>query len=188
MKIYTKTGDEGQTSLYGGKRVPKDHIRIESYGTVDELNSNIGFLISSINHLPLKKELFTIQDYLFVLGSHLAADPSKPKLKLPDIGETQIKEIESWIDCWQNELEPLKTFILPGGSSSAAIAHICRTVCRRAERNMVSLNHVESIEHELLIYINRLSDYLFVIARFLNKLNDVDDIPWEKGYGRSSKL
>jgi cob(I)alamin adenosyltransferase len=184
MKIYTKTGDQGQTSLYGGKRLSKSDLRIESYGTVDELNSQLGVVVAYIKqYQPDQKEmieqLISVQSRLFDLGTHLAAEPGKKNLILPELNSTHIEQLEKQIDFWTEKLPELKFFILPGGSLEAAQAHVARTVCRRAERSIVSLTETESIQPELIQYLNRLSDYLFVLARFLNHSSGNVEIVWK---------
>lgn len=178
MKIYTKGGDKGTTALFGGARVSKSELRIEAYGTVDELNSYIG-LVSDFKeskpHLPFFLE---VQENLFILGAILAADPSKPQLKKPDLTADHITTIEVLIDKLEEQLEPLKYFILPGGHKKISHTHIARTVCRRAERATVRLNEVEAIEPLTIQYLNRLSDFLFVYARLLAKELGVTERPW----------
>lgn len=178
MKIYTKTGDKGQTSLLGGKRLPKNHVRIDAYGNVDELNAFIGLLRDYTVHPHTQSVLLHIQDRLFTLGSILAAAGDENKFKIPQIHETDIELLEKEIDAMNEKLEPLRTFILPGGSQSASVAHICRTVCRRAERRCVDLAGEEEIPELIVKYLNRLSDYFFVLSRFLNKIAGGNDIPW----------
>ena len=180
-KIYTKTGDLGKTSLIGGTRVPKSHLRIESYGTVDELNSFIGFLFDQLTDETSKKILREIQDRLFTIGSSLACDPEKePKMKLPDLKEEDIQLLEASIDEMNNALKPMKSFILPGGSMAVSSAHIARCVCRRAERICVNM-----LEHEMFVdplvvkYLNRLSDHLFVLARYIAHLTGVSEVEWK---------
>lgn len=179
MKIYTKTGDKGTTSLVGGTRVPKTHIRLEAYGTVDEMNSNLGLLITYLTDDRDKKFLQHVQDKLFAVGSHLATDQEKTKLyEISIITPALIEAIEREIDHLDTILPPLSNFILPGGSRGAAVCHICRTVCRRAERRILALaEHVE-ISSELLIYVNRLSDYLFVLSRKINQDEKKGEIFW----------
>jgi len=133
MKIYTKTGDKGSTSLFGGRRISKDDLRIEAYGTIDELNSNLGYLNNLITQLSIHDQILDIQSYLFVLGSNLAADPQNENIKVPAIEEAKTILLENWIDQMDRELEPLQNFVLPGGKLDSAQAHICRTICRRAE-------------------------------------------------------
>ena len=180
-KIYTKTGDLGKTSLIGGTRVPKSHLRIETYGTVDELNSFIGFLYDQVSHERSRTILREIQDRLFTIGSSLACDPDKePKMKLPDLKEEDVQLLEAEIDGMNKELKPMKSFILPGGSMVISSAHIARCVCRRAERNCVNM-----LEHEMFIdplvikYLNRLSDHLFVLARYIAHLTGVSESEWK---------
>ncbi len=165
FKIYTKTGDKGETSLIGGVRVAKYHIRIESYGTVDELNSYIGLLKDKINNAETKKILAEIQDRLFTIGSVLASDPEKSKMKIPDLVATDISLLEDEIDRMNAILPELKNFILPGGNEVASVCHIARCVCRRAERLTVHLATESEVEPMVIIYLNRLSDYLFVLSR-----------------------
>ena len=179
FKIYTKTGDKGLTSLFGGARLPKHHIRIEAYGTADELNAHIGLLRDYLSHWQLCEWLLNIQDRLFVLGSNLALDPNS-KLKVPPLKVADVKYLERAIDQMELELEPLKTFILPGGHIHTSQAHVCRCVCRRAERLVVALAEIEEkIDPILVQYLNRLSDFLFVLARFISKENGVGEIAWK---------
>ena len=178
MKIYTKTGDIGETSLFGGRRVSKSDLRIETYGTTDELNSWIG-LIRDVNTNEVERELLKeIQDRIFTLGAELAADPDNQKLKTPDLYEADIEALEKGIDAMDAVLEPLKNFILPGGHVHVSYCHIARTVCRRAERLTVHL-HKESEVHPLIIkYLNRLSDYLFTLARKMSKDLNAEEVNW----------
>lgn len=178
FKIYTKTGDKGQTALFGGKRVGKDDIRIEAYGTVDELNSFIGALIDSISSNDGIAYTNMIQEELFIIGSHLARDPDKVKLKLPELPSSGVDRLEKYIDEMDTELPDLKHFVLPGGNQSISWAHISRTVCRRAERRVVSLSSVEPVDPVIIIYLNRLSDYLFTLARYLAKQSKVEEKLW----------
>ncbi len=178
MKIYTKKGDLGETSLFGGTRLPKHHLRIEAYGTVDELNSWLGMLASTQEGLAYLPQIQSIQNHLFVLGSHLAAAPGKEHPHLPAWPGTAVQELETWIDRMDEGLEPLKTFILPGGASSASQAHVARCVCRRAERLCTALNEQEGLAPELLAFLNRLSDYLFTLARQFNADAGREDVPW----------
>src|SRR5690606_38108964 len=184
MKIYTKTGDRGETALYGGTRVSKTSARVESYGTIDELNSFIGFAKTEINNEKVLDQLRKIQFDLFTLGSESATPTDKltlangkSRLTLM-ISETEIEELEQWMDEFETELEPLQYFILPGGGKSATSLHICRTVCRRAERSLVFLNETEEVRPELIKYLNRLSDYLFVLARYISKINGETEEYW----------
>jgi len=185
MKIYTKTGDKGTTALYGGTRVSKDHIRIESYGTTDELNAYIG-LIRDQNITPhLKDVLIKIQHNLFTLGAMLATPPEKENLKngkkrlnIPLINEEKILYLESEIDKMNDALPDMTHFILPGGNTTVSYCHIARCVCRRAERLAVTLNDSEAINMNIIRYLNRLSDYLFVLARKLTKDLQADEVKW----------
>ena len=178
FKIYTKTGDKGETGLFGGKRLPKNHIRIESYGTVDELNAYIGMLrdVSPTEHQ--KEILKEIQDRLFTIGSNLASDPEK-NMTTPDIKESDIELLEKEMDQMDETLPPLKNFILPGGHPTVSFCHIARTVCRRAERMVVALHHNEAVEEIIIRYLNRLSDYLFVLGRQLSQDLNAGEIPWQ---------
>lgn len=178
MKIYTKTGDDGTTMLFGGGRVTKAHLRIESYGTIDELNSFIGLLCSNITHPNSLNTLNLIQNQLFIIGSNLAANPQKKQLKKPDIAYSAIELLETEIDQMQTQLPELNNFILPGGHLSASYCHVARCICRRAERIITALAAHEPVEPIIIQYINRLSDYLFVLARFLNYLNKHNEIIW----------
>lgn len=177
MKIYTKTGDTGQTSLFGGKRLSKDDMRIEAYGTVDELNSFIGLLNASFIEATQNYMLTEVQKRLFTIGANLASDPEK-KLLTPDIKAEDISALENAMDAMDQLLEPLKNFILPGGDVSVAYAHVCRTVCRRAERRIISLSLNSDVEALIITYINRLSDYFFVLARYIAHTKQVNEIPW----------
>ncbi|HYG49716.1 MAG TPA: cob(I)yrinic acid a,c-diamide adenosyltransferase [Flavobacteriales bacterium] len=179
MKIYTKTGDKGQTSLLGGKRLQKSHIRIEAYGTVDELNSFLGVLRDSYQDETLNKLWIDIQDRLFTLGSILAAANDTKKFKIPEISEADITVLEIAIDTMNNELEPMRSFILPGGNLPASWAHVCRTVCRRAERRCVELAATEEVPELIVKYLNRLSDYFFILSRFISKKQGSVDTPWK---------
>jgi len=178
MKIYTKTGDQGITSLFGGTRLPKHHIRIESYGTVDELNAFIGLVRDQLENEALKAELKTIQETLFTIGAHLAADPSKKNLWTPEIKPSSVSFLEQGIDRMEMELEPLKNFILPGGHPLVSYCHVVRCVCRRAERMVIALNETEPVDPVLPQYLNRLSDYFFILARALSKELKVDEVIW----------
>ncbi len=166
MKIYTRKGDQGTTMLFGGARLPKDDLRIEAYGTVDELNSFLGWLADHAT--AYQDQLRHIQDRLFVLGAWLATDPTKrDKVTLPTFDNREIQLLEQWIDQLEADLPPLKNFVLPGGHPTASMAHICRTVCRRAERRVVALMREDELPIPAVAYLNRLSDYLFVLARRL---------------------
>ncbi|MDR2774154.1 MAG: cob(I)yrinic acid a,c-diamide adenosyltransferase [Tannerella sp.] len=179
-KIYTKGGDKGTTSLVGGFRVPKTHPRLEAYGTVDELNSFIGLLIVEGEDRRDTCDLLQfVQSKLFTVGSYLATDPSKTDYKIESqITGESIKKIEDAIDRIDGRLPKLKSFVLPGGSRSAALAHVCRTVCRRAERNIYHLAETETVEEPVLVFMNRLSDLLFVIARSECLLKNGEEIFW----------
>lgn len=180
MKVYTKTGDKGQTSLVGGQRVSKCCERLESYGTVDELNSHIGVLITYCNDDKDKDFLVDVQGKLFVVGGYLATDNSQREIRQGNIVTTEmVEEVEHEIDRLQELLPPLKLFILPGGSRAASYAHVCRTVCRRAERCILRLVETGAeVDDNVTAYVNRLSDYLFVLARKLNVDNNTNDIVW----------
>ena len=184
MKIYTKTGDKGQTSLYGGVKVSKAHIRIDAYGTTDELNSFLGLIHAFEIPEKVKTEIIEIQKEIFVVGAELATP--KEKMFLANgksrigkmIAEAEIQRIESQIDAWEEQLQPLTSFILPGGGKAASAAHVARTVCRRGERIVVALSGVEEIRPELQKYLNRLSDYLFVVARVLARHEGTEELKW----------
>jgi cob(I)alamin adenosyltransferase len=180
MKIYTKTGDAGTTGLFGGPRVSKDDVRICGYGSVDELNAVLGIARSTPLPEALDAMLDQVQHQLFSIGAELATpDPDEHQLKWD--GEPHVAQLETWIDAMECELPPLRSFILPGGSPQAAHLHLARTVCRRAEREIVRLSHdprVSDVSH-IIIYLNRLSDMLFVMARRANRFQNVADVPWE---------
>jgi cob(I)alamin adenosyltransferase len=181
MKIYTKAGDTGNTSLIGGTKVPKSHIRIESYGTVDELNSFIGqtmCLIDDTDSLTMLKE---IQDRLFTVGSSLACDPEKePMMKIPDLKDEDVSFLEKEMDRMNEILPAMKSFILPGGHLAVASLHVCRCVCRRVERLCVLMQQEDMfIDPRVLVYLNRLSDYLFVLARYIGHILHAPEIPWK---------
>ena len=180
MKIYTKTGDEGKTSLFGGQRVSKDAPRVEAYGTVDELNALLGVVATFLDDTTLLERIRHIQGDLFVIGADLAtpADAGKAAAWVPRLTAADVQRLETWIDEAEAELAPMKTFVLPGGTPAAAHLHLARTVCRRAERRVVSLEHFEPISPEVRVYLNRLSDLLFVWARLVNQRAAVEDIPW----------
>jgi cob(I)alamin adenosyltransferase len=179
MKIYTKKGDKGTTQLIGGTRVPKHHLRIEAYGTVDELNSFIGLVRDQKTGARYKKVLSNIQDKLFVIGSELAADPEKSLMKLPEITEQDVEVLEKEIDEMTAKLPELKSFILPGGHTAVSFCHIARTVCRRAERIATHLSEEAPVDVIIVKYLNRLSDYLFTLARMISKNNKVKEILWK---------
>ena len=197
-KVYTKTGDSGTTSLFGGKRVDKNSARIRAYGEVDELNSLIGVIVSDLRHsgeqsdsrtdsgqarmtdqkLVINKKLLRIQTELFVLGANLAT-PSDVKTKVPKITKRHIKRLEEEIDSWSDKLPKLRNFILPGGSTIGSKLHLARTVARRAERSIVNLTAQEKINKNILPYINRLSDWFFVMARYVNKQENISEKVWK---------
>jgi cob(I)alamin adenosyltransferase len=181
FKIYTKTGDRGHTSLIGGTKVPKSDIRIDTYGTVDELNSWIGLINDQLSSDEFRSELREIQDRLFTIGSSLACDTDKePKMKIPDLQPADIQLLETKIDEMTAQLPQMKSFILPGGHTTVSSIHICRTVCRRAERLAVTM--IENnffVEEKVIQYLNRLSDYLFTLARYAAYKLGVDEVPWK---------
>lgn len=179
MKIYTKKGDSGTTQLLGGKRVSKSHLRIEAYGTIDELNSHIGLLRDQEIDQNSIKMLLIIQDRLFTIGSLLALENPNSKIKLPNIYESDITILENEMDKMNEQLEDMKSFVLPGGHPFVSYCHIARCICRRAER-ISTLLPPETVQFELVLkYLNRLSDYLFVLSRFITKLTDSKEIPWQ---------
>lgn len=179
--IYTKTGDQGMTSLVGGVRVSKLHPRLEAYGTVDELNSQIGLLITYITDETERACLTEIQRKLFSVGSYLATDQEQRTLREQSrIVPEEVEQLEQAIDRIDSELPPLRLFVLPGGARGAAVCHVCRTVCRRAERRILALGEECGIDSSLLAYVNRLSDYLFVLSRKINILEECDEIIWKK--------
>ena len=180
MKIYTKKGDKGQTSLIGGTKVPKSDLRIECYGTVDELNSYLGLVVSMIPARSRGKAVLNrIQERLFVVGSLLANDHRVSLMKLPQLQEEDVVLLEKEIDLMTAKLPELKAFILPGGSQAASWCHVARCVCRRAERAVVDLSMKDKVDVLVIIYLNRLSDYLFVLARALNQAQGIKDILWK---------
>lgn len=181
FKIYTKTGDKGTTSLIGGTKVPKSHLRIEAYGTVDELNSYIGLVRDLLTDEPGRITLQEIQDRLFTIGAALACDPVKEtKMRIPDLKDTDISLLEQEIDRMEEALPAMKSFLLPGGHATISQLHIVRCVCRRAERCCVRLElEGEEVEPGILQYLNRLSDYLFVLARYTGLQLQAPEIPWK---------
>ncbi|MES2628071.1 MAG: cob(I)yrinic acid a,c-diamide adenosyltransferase [Bacteroidota bacterium] len=179
MKVYTRKGDTGQTSLIGGVRVPKDSLRIDAYGTVDELNSFIGLLRDQGIDAHSTDLLIEIQDRLFTLGSLLAEKPGGSKMELPQIKNEDVELLEREIDKMDEVLPPMKSFVLPGGHPAVSVAHVCRTVCRRAERLCVSLDREEGLDEIMPRYLNRLSDYLFVLSRKLAFDLKVEETPWK---------
>ncbi len=181
QKIYTKTGDLGKTSLIGGTKVPKNHLRIETYGTVDELNSYIGLVSDHVADVHTRAILKEIQDRLFTVGSSLACDPEKePKMTIPDLHESDVALLEKEIDRMNEAIPPMKHFVLPGGHVSVSTIHIARCVCRRCERLCVNMiQHEMPVEPLVIKYINRLSDYLFILARFTGHQLGVEEIAWK---------
>jgi cob(I)alamin adenosyltransferase len=177
-KIYTKTGDKGETSLFGGARLSKDNIRIEAYGTIDELNATIGYLYEVVPAKDVREVLFVVQNKLFNIGSVLAVDPTKD-FELPGVNEDDVTLLEREIDRMQATLPELKQFVLPSGHRNGASAHISRTVCRRAERRIVSLSARSDVDDLILTYLNRLSDYLFTLARYLVYQNGSEEVKWD---------
>jgi len=182
MKIYTKTGDKGETGLFGGERVSKDSLRISAYGTIDELNSYIGYTIIELKDESIKKNLLQIQNFLFTVGTDLATPETEKnaKLNIDRTPEAFYLEIEKMIDLYDAQLDELKNFILPGGSKGAALLHICRTTCRRAERDVVALKKTVTIGDSIIIFLNRLSDLFFVLSRFENKVSNHPDVIWNQ--------
>ena len=178
MKVYTKKGDSGTTQLIGGTRVLKSSLRIEAYGTVDELNSYIGLIRDQEVSEEIAAQLLEIQDRLFTMGSKLAADPEASKMKLPELHDEDVENLENWIDKMDESLEPMRSFVLPGGHTTVSFCHLARCVCRRAERISVDLNAHQTIDSILLTYLNRLSDYLFVLSRKLSKDLNATEHPW----------
>lgn len=179
MKIYTKTGDSGNTSLIGGTRVPKHHLRIETYGTVDELNSYIGMIRDLTTDEPTQNVMKEIQDRLFTIGSMLASDPQKSRMKIPDLTEGDVLLLEKEIDKMNEKLPELKSFILPGGHQNSSWCHLARCVCRRAERLVSHLSEENEVDSLVLVYLNRLSDYLFVMARMTLLDANRQEITWK---------
>lgn len=179
MKIYTKTGDKGTTSLFGGKRILKSDLRIDTYGTVDELNSYIGLLrdqeVNQLRHLSL----IEIQDRLFTVGSILATEPGNTKVKIPYLSESDIEFLEKEIDAMDAVLPPMRFFVLPGGHQAVSFCHIARTVCRRAERLTIALDALEAIDPLVIKYLNRLSDYLFMLSRKMTQELNAEETPWK---------
>jgi cob(I)alamin adenosyltransferase len=179
MKVYTKTGDKGQTSLIGGTRVPKSSMRIESYGTVDELNSYLGLVRDQEIDKEYSRQILEIQDRLFTIGSHLASDPEKAKMKIPDLYDQDIINLEHWMDEMDKELPEMRSFVLPGGHPTVSHTHVSRCICRRAERIIVDLMNHEHVEEIVPQYMNRLSDYLFVLSRKLSQDLGAEESPWK---------
>jgi cob(I)alamin adenosyltransferase len=181
MKIYTKTGDTGETALFGGERVPKDAVRIEAYGSVDELNSVLGVISSLKPNTSITETVVLLQNQLFEVGADLATPGNQKSPAIPRITAAHAEALEKLIDRYEAELMPLKSFILPGGSVIAAHLHLARTVCRRAERSVVRLSRNEEIGNAVIIYLNRLSDLLFVMARYANTIEGHAETQWVSG-------
>lgn len=177
MKIYTKTGDKGMTGLFGGKRLPKDDLRIEAYGTVDELNAFVGTLNTAFVDEIQNNILSEIQRRLFTIGSNLASDPDKEMIT-PDIKPDDITDLENAMDNMEEDLPPLRNFVLPGGHHAAALAHVCRTVCRRAERLVITLDRETAVEPLIIQYLNRLSDYFFMLSRYIVHMHGAEEVAW----------
>ncbi|SRR5690606_1246183 len=181
MKIYTKSGDKGETGLFGGERVSKASKRIEAYGTIDELNSFIGLAITEVKNYEVKNLLQKIQNQLFTVGSDLASPDTEKNRKhnIPRVTEDYYINLEKEIDKFESRLEELRNFILPGGSKSSALLHVCRTICRRAERRVTALKESENIGNNIIIFLNRLSDLFFVLSRVENVESKIPDVKWE---------
>jgi cob(I)alamin adenosyltransferase len=179
LRIYTRTGDKGLTSLIGGTRVPKHHVRIEAYGTVDELNSHIGLVRDVAGQKDVETLLADIQDRLFTIGSRLAEDPEKSKMELPHISDEDITRLEKAIDAIDGEVPPMRSFVLPGGHVHVSYCHIARCVCRRAERAVLRLSEEHPVDEIHVRYLNRLSDYLFMLARWLVVKRNATEVPWK---------
>jgi cob(I)alamin adenosyltransferase len=179
MKIYTKKGDQGTTGLIGGTRILKSSMRIESYGTVDELNSYIGLVRDQTIKEELKIQLIEIQDRLFTIGSSLASDPEKSTMKIPDLNDEDVAALEKWMDEMNDTLPEMRSFILPGGHTTVSFCHIARCVCRRAERIIVDLSQHEFVAALVLTYLNRLSDYLFMLSRKISQDLGAVEQPWK---------
>ncbi len=178
-KIYTKTGDKGTTSLIGGTRLPKDHIKIEAYGSVDELNAWIGVLADAPENKERNAFLKEIQDRLFTIGAELASEPEQNKKKLPELFETDIEILEKEMDVYNETVPTLRAFVLPGGHPLVSFAHVARTVCRRSERQVIRLSHEEDVNPLIIKYLNRLSDYLFVLSRKITEEQNAPEIAWK---------
>ena len=179
VKIYTKTGDQGTTALFGGQRLPKSDLRIETYGTIDELNSFLGLLRDQQVNVNRKETLLEIQDRLFTIGSMLATEPGNTKVKIPSLQEGDVVFLENEIDKMDAQLPPMKFFVLPGGHESISIGHVVRTVCRRAERLVIGLREQAPVDALVIKYLNRLSDYLFVLCRMIAHELNVEETPWK---------
>lgn len=179
MKIYTKTGDKGQTSLVGGTRVRKSDLRIDAYGTVDELNAYVGLLRDQPINDPRRDLLKEIQDRLFTIGAILASEPVRTKKQLPDLHESDILLLEAEMDKMDENLPPLRAFVLPGGHQSVSFAHVARTVCRRAERLTIALDSLEAVDDLVIKYLNRLSDFLFMLSRKMTQELGSEEVTWK---------
>ena len=182
MKIYTKKGDQGHTGLIGGTRVSKGELRIEAYGTVDELNAYVGLIRSFDIHPTAVLQLMEIQDRLFTIGSSLASDPEKSNMKIPDLIDADVEKLEIWMDEMDQVLPPLTSFVLPGGHPFIGHIHVCRCVCRRTERLVVNLDEHDFVAPLVLIYLNRLSDYLFVLGRKIAQDLNIQEKEWKPRY------
>ena len=179
MKVYTRKGDTGETSLIGGTRVKKYNLRIEAYGTVDELNSFIGLIRDTAEASDQDALLTDIQTRLFTIGTELASDPENSRMKVPELQPADIETLEKAIDKMDEQLEPLKNFILPGGDLAASYCHVARCVCRRAERRVIELNEQAAVDPKIMKYLNRLSDYLFVVARYFTRQHGGVETLWK---------
>lgn len=179
MKIYTKKGDTGTTGLIGGTRILKSSLRIEAYGTIDELNSFIGVVRDQKIDDVYQKQLIEIQDRLFTIGSSLASDPEKSNMKIPDLLPSDVEALEKWMDEMESQLPEMKHFILPGGHQAVSFCHVARCICRRAERIIVDLHQHEFVADLVIVYVNRLSDYLFVLGRILGQDLGATEQPWK---------
>ena len=180
MKVYTRTGDDGRTGLGGGQRVPKDSARIEAYGTVDELNSSIGVALAAGLVPEIAERLRAIQNELFHLGSDLCIlEEDKARMPVPRVEARHVTALETTMDALTEKLTPLENFVLPGGAPGAAALHVARTVCRRAERRVIALSRAEAVGPQTIVYLNRLSDALFVMARYENAKRGVPDVLWD---------
>ena len=178
-KLYTKTGDQGKTSLLGGAKVPKSHERVSAYGDVDELNAFLGYLKDQTAVEPrIKQQLYWVQEQLFSLGALLSAGDSAEKFGLAQITSIEITQLENWIDHYSAKVPELKNFILPGGHQAVSLCHVCRTICRRAERNTENLSQNEPVGENIIAFLNRLSDYFFILARKISMDLDVPETPW----------
>lgn len=179
MKIYTKTGDQGTTALFGGQRLPKSDLRIEAYGTIDELNSHVGLLRDQAVNVIRRETLIEIQDRLFTIGSILATEPGNTKVKVPSLHESDVIFLEKEIDQMDAQLPPMKHFVLPGGHPAVSVGHIVRTVCRRAERLVIELNAQNPVDGLIIKYLNRLSDYFFMLCRMMAHELKIEETPWK---------